>query len=123
MNTMELLEKLEQAELTATQQDRLFSLILAVFGQAIDARSPKNRPPGKAGLRAEKGYYRLLYLEGDFQEKVTKQDDPNTRAPDYDWGVLAGILRQLKDLPELQGEIMQGIEDALLAVTDKGPGE
>lgn len=39
---MHLLERLEQDELTLTQQDRLFTLIAAVFNQAIDVRSPKN---------------------------------------------------------------------------------
>ena len=114
---MNLLEKLETAGLSSTQQGHLFALITDVFKQAIDVRSPKNRPPGKAGLRAEKGYYRLLYLEGEFQEKVKKHGD----APAYDWDVMPVLLRQLKDIPDLQAEIMEGIEAAFTEVTARVP--
>ena len=116
-----MLERLEQAELSPAEQDRLFALIVAVFKQAIDVRSPKNRPPGKAGLRAEKGYYRLLYLENDFQEKVNNQGEPDPGAIAYDWDFIPVILRQLKDIPELRQEIRQGIEDALTEVMGDRP--
>jgi hypothetical protein len=112
-----LAASLDQATLSPTQQNRLVSLITAVFERAIDARSPKNRPPGKAGLRAEKGYYRLLYLEGDFREKV------NPRGSAFDWDIIPVILRRLKDIPELQSEIMDGIEAALTEVADGEPGK
>jgi len=120
VNDMQIFEKLAQAKLSSTQQNQLFNLILAVFEQAIDVRSPKRRPPGKAGLRSEKGYYRLLYLEGDFQEKVRDRDDDPAQTPAYDWGVIAVLLKQLKDIPELQSEIMEGIEAALLEITTPG---
>ncbi len=109
-----LMERLNGVALSPQQEERLHALVMAVFAQAIDARSPKNRPPGKAGLRAEKGYYRLLYLEGEFQQTVRAQDQ--SREPVYDWDVIPVILRQLKDLPELQTQIMAGIDDALNAV-------
>lgn len=122
MNDIHLLEELEQAELTRQQQHQLFNLVLDVFKRAVDARSPKHRPPGKAGLRAEKGYYRMLYLEGDFQEKVKHQGNAHPEETVFDWDFLPVILRQLKDLPELQEEITAGIEAALLAVTTPGDG-
>jgi hypothetical protein len=59
------LEKRWQAAMVSDRQ-RLLDMIEILFQNAIDARSPKRRPPGKAGLRAEKAYYRLLYLEGAF---------------------------------------------------------
>lgn len=121
MNDIDLLESIEQAGLPPATQDRLFTLILAVFKQAIDTRSPKNRPPGKAGLRAEKGYYRLLYLENDFQEKIRNQGEPHPEAIAYDWDFLPVILRKLKDIPELRQEIRQGIEDALTDVIGTHP--
>lgn len=121
MNDMHLLERLEQAELTLTQQDRLFTLIAAVFNQAIDVRSPKKRPPGKAGLKAEKGYYRLLYLESEFQEKVKNQGTPHPEAIAYDWDFIPVILKKLKDIPELQQEIRHAIEGALMEVVDAMP--
>lgn len=123
MNDTHLEERLEQATLSPTQQNRLVSLIAAVFKRAIDARSPKNRPPGKAGLRAEKGYYRLLYLEGDFREKVYPHGDRHIESAAYDWDRIPVILRQLKDIPELQSEIRDGIEAALTEVADGEPGK
>jgi hypothetical protein len=119
---MHLLERLEQAALSPPQERRLYTLIAAVFKQAIDSRSPKNRPPGKAGLRAEKGYYRLLYLEGDFQEKVNSQGRDQSGAAADDRDFIPVILRRLKDIPELQSEIMAGIEAALQEVTDRAAG-
>jgi hypothetical protein len=110
VNQSHLLERLAQADLTLSQQRRLLALVTDVLKHAIDIRAPKNRPPGKAGLRAEKGYYRLLYLESDFQEQL------NSQAPANDWEVLSVMLRQLKDIPELQAEISQGIEAALSTV-------
>jgi hypothetical protein len=119
---MHLLERLEQAALSPPQERRLYTLIAAVFKQAIDSRSPKHRPPGKAGLRAEKGYYRLLYLEGDFQEKVNSQGSDQSGAAADDRDFIPVILRRLKDIPELQSEIMAGIEAALQEVTDRAAG-
>ena len=113
MNDAHFLEKLEQAHLTRKQQDLLFSLITDVFQRAIDARSPKNRPPGKAGLKAEKGYYRLLYLEGDLQQKVSADVADLANPSCYEWDLLPVVIRQLKDIPELQREIRQGIEAAV----------
>jgi hypothetical protein len=106
-------EKLRQAALTPEQQARLFGLIAATFKIAIDARSPKNRPPGKAGLRAEKGYYRLLYLEGALHDKVDTRAKANPDSPPYDWDPMMDILQQLRDIPELRSEILAGIEIAL----------
>ena len=123
MNGMHLAERLEQAALSPTQQKRLYTRIAAVFKQAIDTRSPKNRPPGKAGLRAEKGYYRLLYLEGAFQEKVNPHGDTQPDETAHTWGFIPVILTQLKDLPELQSEIMAGIEAALMQVMNEGPDD
>jgi hypothetical protein len=121
VNDIDLLENLEQAQLPPAEQDRLFTLVLAVFKQAIDVRSPKKRPPGKAGLRAEKGYYRLLYLENDFQEKVNNQAAPDPEAIADDWDFIPVILRKLQDIPELQQEIREGIEDALTKVIGTRP--
>lgn len=122
MNDAGLVEKLEQAALSPAQQDRLFSLIVALFERAIDARSPKNRPPGRAGLKAEKGYYRLLYLENDFQAKVKHQDSAPDREPRYNWDFTAVVLKQLADIPELRQEIIAGIEAAISTVTDGESG-
>ena len=118
MNDHPTLEKLRQAALTPEQQTRLFGMIAATFKTAIDARSPKNRPPGKAGLRAEKGYYRLLYLEGSLHEKVNTHQpaDPDSLA--YDWDAMIDIMRQLADIPELRSEILAGVETALDEITD-----
>jgi hypothetical protein len=96
------------------RQALLLKKIKTVFERAIDARSPKNRPPGKAGLRAEKGYYRLLYLEGD----VNKQIFSSKKVPSS-WEQMAAILRQLQDIPELQEEIRIGIEAALRKLSVK----
>ena len=114
MNDHTRLEKLQRAELTREQQERLLGRIDAIFNSAIGVRSPKNRPPGKAGLRAEKSYYRLLYLEGDFHEKVNAHAnmDPDAPPPN-NWEHMIDILRQLTDIPELRSEILAGIESAL----------
>lgn len=113
LNDHTRLEKLRRAELTREQQERLLGGIDAIFYSAIDIRSPKNRPPGKAGLRAEKSYYRLLYLEGDFHEKVNARAKMDPDAPPNNWEHMIDILRQLTDIPELRSEILAGIESAL----------
>lgn len=99
--------------MTAEQRERLFSRIGQVFKNAIDARAPRNRPPGKAGLRAEKGYYRLLYLEDHFRRRVDRSEPAAADEPICDWRHMNDILHQLADIPELQSEIMAGVESAL----------
>ena len=121
MSDTHLLEKLEQADLTLNQQNLLFSLMREVFQQAIDARSPKNRPPGKGGLRAEKGYYRLLYPEGELQQKVKADVADPSKSSCYEWDFLLVMIRMLKDIPELQDEIRQGIEAAIETALKSGP--
>lgn len=113
LNDHTCFEKLRRAALTHAQQQRLFSMIEAIFKRAIHARSPKNRPPGKAGLRAEKGYYRLLYLEGELHTKVDYRDQTDRDAPAYDWDHMIVILGRLADIPDLQAEILQRVESAL----------
>ena len=97
------------------QQPHLLEKVRAVFEQAIEARAPRNRPPGKAGLRAEKGYYRLLYLESEFNTQARAPDGYEQRPP-MPWEKMAAILKQLKDIPELQEEISTGIATAMEAV-------
>lgn len=94
-------------------QERLIERIRELFECAVDARSPKNRPPGKAGLRAEKGYYRLLYLQDDFNKAVDRLHKSASRAVLLDWICVQAILDQLADIPELQSEIEAGIDAAL----------
>lgn len=113
MNDHTHLEKLRQVALTREQQKRLLGMTQAIFTRAIDARSPKKRPPGKAGLRAEKGYYRLLYLEGNLHQKVNTHENPDPDATTCSWEHLVAVLRQLTDIPELQSEILAGVESAL----------
>jgi hypothetical protein len=113
LNDHPTFEKLRQVALTHGQQARLFGLIAATFKIAIDARSPKHRPPGKAGLRAEKGYYRLLYLEGALHEKINSHENSDPDAPSTIWDSMIDIMRQLTDIPELRSEIMTGLERAL----------
>jgi hypothetical protein len=74
VNEPNWLEKLRQTTLTGEQQQRLFKKIGIILKDAIEDRSPKKRPGGRAGLKAEKGYYRLLYLEGDFNEKTLSKN-------------------------------------------------
>lgn len=113
MNDHNHLDILRQTELTRDQKQRLLEKIGVIFKNAINARSPKNRPPGKAGLRAEKGYYRLLYLEDNFRqnvnarEKAQPDDQPENAEP------VVGMLRQLADIPELRSEILTALEAAL----------
>lgn len=113
LNDHPIFEKLRRTALPLEQHARLFGLIAATFHNAIDTRSPKNRPPGKAGLRAEKGYYRLLYLEGELHDKVDTHAKANPDSPYYNWGAMMDILQQLRDIPELRSEILAGIEIAL----------
>lgn len=113
MNDQPKFEKLQQLALTPEQEVHLFGLIAATFKIAIDARSPNNRPPGKAGLRAEKGYYRLLYLEGVLHEKVNPYEDTNPDVPAYRWEFMIDMMRQLTDMPELRSEMIARIERAL----------
>jgi hypothetical protein len=113
LNDHPTLEALRQVGLNPEQRARLFGMIAATFKTAIDARSPKKRPSGKAGLRAEKGYYRLLYLEANLHENVNTHQPADPDALAYDWNALVDILRQLADIPELRPEILAGIQTAL----------
>ena len=123
MNEVNLIDKLRESALSPEQQQRLYSRIEAIFKRAIDIRAPRNRPPGKAGLRAEKGYYRLLYLEGDFLSMVNAPKNVGEDLTGYDWAHVSVILRQLADLPELQAEMTAGIADALMDVTAGKPDQ
>ena len=96
-------------------------MIVAIFKGAIEARSPNHRPPGKAGLRAEKGYYRLLYLEGELHDTLICCNKASSEAPYYDWDRLALIYQQLTDIPELRSEILAELESALDEVIDQQP--
>jgi hypothetical protein len=118
VNDQPKFENLQQLGLTHEQQSHLFGLIAAAFEIAIDARSPKNRPPGKAGLRAEKGYYRLLYLEDVLHERVITREDANPDVPAYHWDALIDLVRQLTDMPELRSEMVARIERALDEMVD-----
>ena len=121
LNDHPIFEELQQAALTTEQQARLFRMITTTFKNAIDVRAPKNRPPGKSGLRAEKGYYRLLYLEGDLHEKVDARTKTNPDTPPYNWDSLMDILHQLRDIPELRSEILAGIKIALDEILPRPP--
>jgi hypothetical protein len=118
LNDHPTFEKLRQLTLAPEQQSRFFGLIAATIKTAIDARSPGNRPPGKAGLRAEKGYYRLLYLEGTLHEKIDTHANTEPDIPSTIWDAMIDIMRQLKDLPELRAEIMAEIKRALDEIAD-----
>ena len=121
MSNYPRLEKLKQTTLHDRQQQRLLETIGAILKSGIDARSPKKRPPGKAGLRAEKGYYRLLFLEGEFKDKSVSHEQADPDTPADGWEHLAEILRQLADLPELQSEILAGVESALVEIINRPP--
>lgn len=118
MNDHPTIEELRQVALLPEQQTRLFGMIAATFKTAIDARSPKKRPPGKAGLRAEKGYYRLLYLEASLHENVNTHQPADPVALDYNWGSMIDILQQLADIPELRSEILAGVQTAQDEIAD-----
>lgn len=119
LNEQPPLEKLWQTTLARGQQCKLFDMIDTIFKSAINARAPKMRPPGKAGLRAEKSYYRLLYLEGDFHDKICSLETTDPAAAYLNWGQMHDILHQLTDIPELLSEIMAGIESALQELNPK----
>jgi hypothetical protein len=112
LNTHTHLETLWQAAM-ASDPRRLLDMIETLFQKAIDARAPMQRPPGKAGLRAEKGYYRLLYLEGVFQDTITPREAAGVAPSPLSWQKMLEIVSQLKDLPELRTELLEGIESAL----------
>lgn len=114
-------EKLRRSTLTGEQEQQLVKKIGAVFQDAIDARSPKKRPGGKAGLRAEKGYYRMLYLEAAFNEMPALPDPGDPDVPADPWARLAEIVRQLSDLPELRAELLAGAESALVELVSQPP--
>jgi hypothetical protein len=101
------------AGLQVDDQKRLIGSIDALFEKAIDSRSPRQRPPGKAGLKAEKEYYRLLYLQADFQAKHRAASPPNDPHLLFDWSALDEVWRQLGDLPELRSEMQAGLKAAL----------
>ena len=113
------LEKLLKTAPSRKQQKRLYALIEANFKSAIQSRSPRQRPPGKAGLRAEKGYYRLLYLEEEFRARVNRHDSADSESPTYHWNDMTEIMHQLEDLPELRSEILDGVESALDQMSKK----
>ncbi len=115
--SISVVETLAHAALDERQQSWLFKRIKDLFSDAIDARSPKNRPPGKAGLRSEKGYFRLLYLEGEFQDAILSHGNDGSRT--YDWQRISEIFGQLKDLPEVRSELSLGIEAALHELTEQ----
>ena len=106
------LEKLWQAAM-ASDSRQLLDMIETLFQDAIDACSPTKRPPGKAGLRAEKGYYRLLYLVGIFHDTITPRETAGVEPAPMSWQQMLVIVSQLKDLPELRTELLEGIESAL----------
>ncbi len=110
-----LLEKLRQADLNDVQRQRLLGIVAEALKQAIADRAPRKRPPGKAGLRAEKGYYRLLYLEDRFKQ-MTAAEDVGTQADRAHWEPLTEAIGQMKDLPELQTEILAAVDTAFEAI-------
>jgi len=101
------------AELPADDQKRLIGSIGVLFEKAINVRSPKQRPSGKAGLRAEKGYFRLLYLQSEFDMNIRSQSSGKDPAPSTDWSVLDDVLRNMKDIPELRVEFEGGLASLL----------
>ena len=118
MNDHPLLEKLRQADLNHLQRQRLSGIVAEALNQAIAARTPQKRPPGRAGLRAEKGYYRLLYLEDRFKHTAAIDED-GSQAEHARWVPLAETIGQMKDLPELQTEILSAVDAALEAIADR----
>ena len=113
-----LLEKLRQTDLNHAQRQRLPGIVAEALRQAIADRTPQNRPPGKAGLRAEKGYYRLLYLEDRFANKTAAAGEAGPPADRTLWAPLSETIGQMKDLPDLQSEILSAVDTALAAMTD-----
>ncbi len=113
MNELDTLKQRWQAATANGQLKHLMEQVKAVFEQAVEARAPRNRPPGKAGLIAEKGYYRLLYLEGEFSTQAFTHRGEEPQALPLPWETMAAIIMQMKDIPELQKEISTGIAAAL----------
>ena len=115
LNDYTHLENLWQTAL-ASDRRHMLDMIATLFQNAIDARAPKRRPPGKAGLRAEKSYYRLLYLESVLQDTIVHREVMSKTPVPSGWQQMREILDQLKDIPELRLEILEGIESALRRV-------
>jgi hypothetical protein len=122
VKTDPLLETIDPADLPRDRQQRLYTDIAAILDKAIDERSPRHRPPGKAGLRAEKGYYRLLYLKGEFENTRNRTAPVDSNGPVADWAHLTVLVRQLKDIPELQAQVKAGIDAAVEALLTGAPG-
>ena len=120
MNESATLEERWQACLAGHSRQQLLEAVGAVFQRAIEARAPRNRPPGKAGLRAEKGYYRMLYLEEEYSARAFSGENRGPKALPLAWEQMAAILRQLEDIPELHEEIEAGIVSALDTVQEGG---
>jgi len=118
VNAPDTMEKQWQALWENDRQHQLLEGIQTVLKGAIEARSPQNRPPGKAGLRAEKGYYRLLYLEDVFSTRAFGRENAGRQALPVSWEQMEEVLSQLKDIPELQEEIRTGIASAMDAARD-----
>ena len=116
MNKLAIGQRIQQAKLSEEQQSQLFEWVAAAIEQAIEERAPQRRPPGKAGLRAEKGYYRLLYMEAEFRNKVPPADGATGDETRYHWDHLEVLMGQLTDLPELQTHFMARIDAAVDAV-------
>jgi len=122
LNESYTLEEKWQAIMASGLRTSVMKGIEAVFARAIESRAPLTRPPGKAGLKAEKGYYRLLYLEGELSARAFSDGIRNRDARWASWEKMEKILSQLKDLPELQEEIRSGIAAAMDARQDQdGP--
>lgn len=113
-----LLEKLQQADLSDLQRQRLSSIVAEALKQAIADRTPQNRPPGKAGLRAEKSYYRLLYLQDRLTHTTAAADAAGSPADRAPWEPLSETIGQMKDLPDLQTEILLAVDRALARLSD-----
>ena len=109
------LETLWYKTASLNHRQLLLETIGTVFKDAIKARSPKMRPAGKPGLRAEKAYYRLLYLEGEFEKtfNINRPPPPDSDKTGPPWEQMNAILGQLTDIPELQSEITSAIAKAL----------
>jgi len=118
VNETHTLEKRWRAIGASGRQPRLLEEIKAVFERAIAARAPQNRPPGKAGLKAEKGYYRLLYLEGEFSAQAFVREGDGRQVLPMAWEAMAAILQQMTDIPELLEEIRFGIASAMRAAQE-----
>jgi hypothetical protein len=116
------LETLWQKTASLNHRYLLLETIETVFKDAIKARAPKMRPPGKAGLRAEKSYYRLLYLEGEFKSAFSRPPSADSEKTGLPWDQMNTILGQLTDIPELQSEITSAIARALVHIQERASG-